>query len=80
MLVLFVALFDIRPLWAHEGHTHVMGIVAAVSDNQLVVSNTRGQTVAIQLDRNTRYRANGMAASRATVRVGERITTRKEDA
>lgn len=73
MLVLFVSLFDIRPLWAHEGHTHVMGTVAAVSDNQLVVSNTRGQTVAIQLDRNTRYRANGVAASRATVRVGDRV-------
>lgn len=73
MLVLFVSLFDTRPLWAHEGHTHVMGTVT-------VVSNTRGQTIAIQLDRNMRYRTNGVAASRATVRVGERITTQKEGA
>ena len=73
MLVLFVSLFDIRPLWAHEGHTHVMGTVTAMSDSQLIVSNTSGQTVAIQLDRNTRYRAAGVATSRATVRVGDRV-------
>ena len=27
MLVLFVSLFGIRPLWAHEGSHHVMGTV-----------------------------------------------------
>ncbi|MEI8013554.1 MAG: DUF5666 domain-containing protein [Nitrospira sp.] len=70
MLVLFVSLLGAR---AHEGHTHVMGTVTEVSDSQLVVSNTSGQTVAIHLDHDTRYRTTGMATSSATVRVGDRV-------
>ena len=73
MLVLLFSLFDTRPLWAHEDHTHVMGTVTAMSDSELVVSNTSGQTIAIQLDRNTRYRAAGVATSSVTVRVGDRV-------
>jgi len=70
MLVLFVSLLGAR---AHEGHAHVIGTVTGVSDGQLVVSNTSGQIVAIYLDRNTRYRATGVATSSATVRVGDRV-------
>jgi hypothetical protein len=50
-----------------------MGTVTAVNDGQLVVSDTSGQTIAIQLDRNTRYHAAGMATSSGTVRVGDRV-------
>lgn len=70
MLVLFVLLLGAR---AHEGHTHVMGTVTGVNDSQLVVSNTSGQTITIQLDRNTRYRATGVATSSKTVQVGDRV-------
>ena len=73
MLILFVSLFDTRPLWAHEGHTHVMSTFTGVNDSQLVVSNTSGQTITIQLDRHTRYRATDAATIRATVRVGDRV-------
>lgn len=58
---------------AHEGHTHVMGTVTAVTDGHLVVQTKGGQTETIQLDHNTRYRAAGVATSSATIRVGDRV-------
>ena len=70
MLVLFLALFGAR---THEGHTYVVGTVMAMSDSQLVVNKKNGQTIAIQRDRDTRYRAASLATSRATVRVGDRV-------
>ena len=73
MLVLFFSFVVVGPLWTHEGHTHVMGTVTGVNDSQLVVSNTSGQTITIQLDRNTRYRATGVATSSKTVHVGNRV-------
>jgi positive regulator of sigma E activity len=78
MLALFVSLFDTHPLRAHEGHApeghaHVRGTVTAVSDGQLVVRNTSGQTVVIQLDLNTRYRATSLTTSSETVQVGDRV-------
>lgn len=73
MLVLFFSLVVVRPLWTHEGHAHVIGTVTSAGDSRLVVSDTSGQTVEIQLDGNTRYRATGVATNRATVRVGGRV-------
>ena len=63
MLVLFLALFGAR---THEGHTYVVGTVMAMSDSQLVVNKKNGQTIAIQRDRHTRYRAASRATSRST--------------
>ena len=73
MVVLFLAFFGGRLLWAHEGHTYVMGTVTAVHDGQLVVQTQGEQTVVIQRDRSTQYHATGVATSSATVRVGDRI-------
>ncbi|TKB72309.1 MAG: hypothetical protein E8D46_14295 [Nitrospira sp.] len=74
VLVLFVALFDIRPLWAHEGHIHVVtGIVTAMNDSRLIVNSIDGRTVTIQLDYSTRYCATGEATSRAIVEIGDRV-------
>ncbi|MEQ1627722.1 MAG: DUF5666 domain-containing protein [Nitrospira sp.] len=61
------------PVQAHEGHTHVMGAVSSVSTSQLVVQTKDGQAETIQLDRNTRYRAAGVATSSGTIRVGDRV-------
>jgi len=50
VLVLFIALFDVLPLWTHEGHIHVVtGTVTAMSDSHLIANNIDGQTGTIQL-------------------------------
>ncbi|MEQ1562643.1 MAG: DUF5666 domain-containing protein, partial [Nitrospiraceae bacterium] len=49
------------------------GTVTAVQDGQLAVQTKGGETVTIQLDRNTRYRAAGVAASSATIHAGDRV-------
>jgi hypothetical protein len=73
LLVLFFSLFDTSPLWAHEGHAHVMGTVTAVNDEQLVVQTKSQQTVSILVDHNTRYRATSLTTSSETVQVGDRV-------
>lgn len=50
-----------------------MGVVTAVHDSQLVVQTKDGRTVAILMDRNTRFRATGVTSSSGAVRVGDRV-------
>lgn len=51
VLVLFLCVWTSNPPEAHEGHTHVMGVVTAVADSQLVVHTKDGRSVAILMDR-----------------------------
>lgn len=68
-----------RPLWAHEGHSHVMGTVIALSDGRMAVRMTDGSTVTILVDRNTRFRATGVATNSGTVAVGDRVVVEVAD-
>lgn len=61
------------PCLAHEGHTHVMGIVVAISDAGLVVQTQDGKTVTVWLTHNTQYRRAGTVSSQHAVRVGDRV-------
>ncbi len=80
MLVLFVSLVVVGPLWTHEGHAYVRGTVTAVSDGQLVVQTNGRQTVSILVDRNTRYRAISLTTSSETVQVGDRVVVEVTEA
>jgi hypothetical protein len=73
LLVLCCDLIGVCLLGAHEGHTHVMGTVTALTDGQMVVQTKDGRSETIRLDRNTRYRATGVARSGGTVSVGDRV-------
>ena len=73
MTFLILPICTAWPTQAHEGHTHVMGTVTAVSDGRLAVQASGGETVTIQLDRQTRYRAAGTATGSGTIRVGDRV-------
>jgi hypothetical protein len=50
-----------------------MGTVTALTDGQMVVQIKDGRSETIRLDRNTRYRATGVASSSGTVSVGDRV-------
>jgi hypothetical protein len=59
---------------AHEGHEHkVMGKVVAVDDKTIEVLGTDGKKVTAQLSAATKYLRGKAAASRADVKVGERV-------
>ena len=49
MTFLILPICTAWPTQAHEGHTHVMGTVTAVSDGRLAVQASGGETVTIQL-------------------------------
>lgn len=75
MLRLWVgsALVGVCHLGAHEGHIPVMGTVTRLTDGHRAVQTTGGQTVTVQLDHHTPYRADGMATSSMTIRIGDRV-------
>jgi hypothetical protein len=67
----FAAAGPARP---HEGHDHkVMGKVAGVSAQQIEVDTADGKKVTAALTSETRYSRDKAAATRADVKVGERV-------
>jgi Domain of unknown function (DUF5666) len=58
---------------AHEGAPHVMGTVAAVDANHIVVQTTEGKTLSIWIDANTTFRQGDKAAAAADLKAGDRI-------
>jgi Domain of unknown function (DUF5666) len=61
------------PVFAHQAHTHVMGTVAALDANHIVVKNAEGITTSIALTDETKYRRGKTATSRADLKIGDRV-------
>jgi hypothetical protein len=60
--------------WAHEGHSEkVMGTVASIQDNHVMVKNTAGKTVMVMLDAKTKITRGKTTLKAADVKVGDRI-------
>lgn len=59
---------------AHEGHAHkVMGTVASVDGNHLMVKTTDGKTVMVMLDTKTKVTQGKTKVTAAALRVGDRV-------
>lgn len=80
-IALFSAWLALVPIAAaaHEGHQHhVLGTITAIGETRIVVQTTDEKTheqkaVAIALNGATKIRRGDEAASRADLRVGERV-------
>ena len=69
-------------VFAHGNETHVMGTVAALDAQQVVVKTKDGKTTSILLNKETTYRKGATAATSADLKVGDRVVvhaTGKED-
>lgn len=69
-----------RPLLAHEGHHHTaLGVVKAISEAELELETTEGETETFLLTQKTAFVRAEAAVSRDEVEVGERAAVMYEE-
>jgi Cu/Ag efflux protein CusF len=59
--------------FAHKGMEHVMGTVAAVTDNSITVDTVKHTKVTVLIDRSTKFINNNAQASLRDLKVGDRV-------
>jgi len=75
-------LFFSALVFAHGSGTHIMGTVAVLDAQHVVVTTRDGKTIFIRLTAETTYRKGTAAATGADLKVGNRVAveaTGKED-
>ncbi len=72
VVFLVIVIIFALPVLAHQAHTHVMGVVAELDADHIVVKNAEGITTSIALTDDTKYRKGKTAASRADLKIGDR--------
>jgi hypothetical protein len=60
-------------VFAHGGMEHVMGTVAAVTDNSITVDTVQHKQVAVLVDSSTKFAHNDAQASLKDLKIGERV-------
>lgn len=73
MQSLLISLLCAHPVLAHEGKTHVMGTVAAVDAQHVVVTDRDGKEVSINLTKGTKYEKGDAPAQASALKVGARV-------
>ena len=59
--------------FAHEKATHVMGTVTGLDANAVTVKTQDGQSVSVNLEEATEYVKDGLAMTKADLKVGLRV-------
>ena len=70
-LSLLFSLLIVMPVFAHDGHMHILGPVVTVDDNRIVVNAKDGKTIPISVTDKTNYRAQSNA--NANLQIGDRV-------
>jgi hypothetical protein len=81
-LAVFVVLVFPTLAFAHGGGMHVMGTVAALDAQHVVVKAQDGKTMSVLVNDKTTYRKGAAAATSVDLKVGDRVvvhTTGKGD-
>jgi len=69
-----IAVFCLHTLaFAHGDRPHVMGTVAAVDAQHVVVQTKEGKTLSVLLNTATQYRKGDAAATGVDLKVGDRV-------
>ncbi|HJY82355.1 MAG TPA: DUF5666 domain-containing protein [Candidatus Binatia bacterium] len=82
MLSVFIVLFFHTAAFAHGGGLHIMGTVADMDAQHVVVKTKDGKTQSVQVNDQTTYRKGKTTATSADLQVGDRVvvhTTGKGD-
>jgi len=72
IVALAISLWSL-PAHAHEGAPHVMGTVATVDANYIVVQTREGKTLSLSIDTNTKFRQGDKAAAATDLKAGDRV-------
>jgi len=68
-----LALLSSAPAFAHGGKTHVMGTVAALNADHVVVKNRDAQSSSIRVTKDTTYQKGEESATATDLKIGERV-------
>jgi len=82
LLSVFLVLFFHTPAFTHGGGLHIMGTVADMDAQHVVVKTKDGKTQSVQVTDQTTYRKGKATATSADLKVGDRVvvhTTGKSD-
>ena len=82
ILAVFAVLVFHTPAFAHGGGTHIMGTVADLDVQHVVVKTKDGKTQSVLVNDQTTYRKGKAAATSADLKIGDRVvvhTTGKGD-
>lgn len=73
LITTLTCLFILTPIFAHGADLHVLGAIMAIDGNHVEIKTTKGQSVNVQLNKQTRYRdeSNPKGANRPAV--GDRV-------
>ena len=72
-LTVFMVVFFHTLAFAHGGGTHIMGMVATLDAQHVVVKTKDGKTLSILLNKETEYRKGTTAATSTDLKVGDRV-------
>ncbi len=72
VFALLVLLYG-APVFAHGGKTHIMGTVAALDAEHVVVKDRDGKSVSVSVTKDTTYEKGEAPATAADLKVGERV-------
>ena len=73
LIMILACLFIVTPSFAHGADLHVLGAIMAIDANHVEIKTPKGQSVNVQLNKQTRYRdeSNPKGANRPAV--GDRV-------
>lgn len=79
VLALFALLIGAVSTFAHGGMEHVMGTVAAMTENSITVETVKHTKVTILIDPSTKFINSNAQASFKDLKVGERVVVHAKE-
>lgn len=73
IICLVALLLGSATLFAHAGMEHVMGTVAAVTENSITVDTVKHTKVTVLIEPSTKFAHSNVKASLQDLKVGERV-------
>jgi hypothetical protein len=73
LIVTLTCLFISTPNFAHGADHHVLGQITAVDATHVEVKTTKGQSVNVRVDKNTRYKDESNPKGANRPEVGDRV-------
>ena len=72
-IAVLIILFLASVTHAHGTDQHVLGTVIAIDENHMEIRTTKGETVSVQINKQTRFKAKRAPESTEPPAVGDRV-------
>ena len=72
-LLAIILVFTATTTWAHGTGQHVLGTVTAIDQKHLAIKTSKGATVEVQINKQTRFKEKGNPKGTSLPAVGDRV-------